>query len=160
MALEQSRMMNQPADQIIIDPGQCLALDHATTGAPYILTGRFGATSGKCHVHVNEFQSCEGDAYNLDTEVTIWDVGGKQIGYQSSKEAGATDPLSVVSKLETPLVVIPEHQHDYIQFNLGTESCDSRQQDQTVLSWCSTGGWDPKSGPTCGRIFHAFGRSL
>lgn len=71
---------------------------------------------------------------------------------QSSTEAGATDPLSVKSKLETPLIVIPEHQKDYIQFALGKENFDSTQHDQTALSWCSTGGWDPSQGPTCGRV--------
>ena len=120
--------------------------------APYATTGGTGATGGKCHVHVNEFQDCAGGAHNLLAEVTIWDVGGTQIGYQSVKEAGATSPLSVNSKLEAPLIVTGEHTGDYVQFSLGTEQFDSRQKDQTALSWCSPGGWDPRQGPSCGRF--------
>ena len=44
------------------------------------------------------------------------------------------DPLSVNSKLEAPLIVTPEHEHDYVQFGLETEQFDSRQADQTALS--------------------------
>ena len=108
--------------------------------------------AGKCHIHVKEIQNCAGDKHDLATEVTIWDVGGNQIGYRSITEAGAIDPLSVNSKLEDPLIVTPEHRGDYVQFGLGTEQFDSRQQDQTALAWCSTGGWDPKEGPACGRV--------
>lgn len=163
MVTEQAKMMNQPADPTVIDPNSCPA--SGTTSdpppvtstpapapvAPYVTTGGSGATAGKCHVHVNEFQDCASDAHNLLTEVTIWDVGGNQIGYQDVKEAGASDPLSVNSKLEAPLVVTPEHKGNYVQFSLGTEQFDTRQADQTALSWCSTGGWDPKEGPACGR---------
>ena len=125
----------------------------ATPIAPYATTGGSGARGGKCHVHVNEFEDCEDDKHDLITEVTIWDVAGKQIGYQKATEAGATDPLSVRSKLEDPLVVTPEHRHNYVQFALGTENFDSRQQDQTGLAWCSTGGWDPKEGPYCTGLY-------
>ena len=168
MIEEQAKMMNEPADPIIIDPSSCPATGTtddpvsqgtststptpAATPPPYTTTGGSGATAGKCHIHVNEIQNCAGDKHNLATEVTIWDVGGNQIGYQSITEAGAIDPLSVNSKLEDPLIVTPEHKGDYVQFSLGTEQFDSRQQDQTALSWCSTGGWDPREGPACGRI--------
>lgn len=179
MINEQSKMMNQPADPKLIDLGSCpinaqgggdnpsSSLPSASASsappspspsiseapkAPYALEGGAGPTIGKCHVHVNEWQDCEGDAHNLATEVTIWDVGGNQIGYHNTAEAGAIDPLSVNSKLETPLVLVPEHQGDYVQFNLGTENFDSTQNDQTALSWCNIGGWDPREGPVCGRI--------
>ena len=161
---EQAKMMNEPADAITIDPSSCpvsgttdnpVSQGTPTPAArppPYTTTGGDGATIGKCHIHVNEIQNCAGDKHNLATEVTIWDVRGNQIGYQSIKEAGAEDPLSVNSKLEDPLIVTPEHKGDYVQFTLGTEQFDSRQEDQTALSWCKTGGWDPKEGPACGRL--------
>jgi hypothetical protein len=176
MITEQSKMMSQPADPILIDLDSCPinaqgggnnpsgSLPSASPSssvpspspstspapvAPYALEGGTGPMIGKCHVHVNEWEDCEGDAHNLATEVTIWDVGGNQIGYHNTAEAGAIDPLSVNSKLEAPLVLVPEHQNDYIQFNLGTENFDSTQNDQTALSWCSTGGWDPRQGPVC-----------
>ncbi|KAL8812727.1 MAG: hypothetical protein Q9223_002253 [Gallowayella weberi] len=158
MIAEQGKMMNRPADPFIIDPGQCrisqAEIDKLPPAppapAPYVVTGGSGAQAGKCHVHVNEYEKCGSDKSDLSTEVTIYDVGGNKIGFQSVKEAGATDPLPVKSKLEDPLIVTPEHQHDYIQFALGTEKFDSRQHDQTALSWCDTGGWDPREGPTCG----------
>lgn len=153
MIEEQAKMMNEPADPIIIDPSSCPATGTtddpvsqgtststptpAATPPPYTTTGGSGATAGKCHIHVNEIQDCAGDKHNLATEVTIWDVGGNQIGCQSITEAGAIDPLSVNSKLEDPLIVIPENKGDCVQ---------------TALSWCSTGGWDPREGPACGRI--------
>lgn len=164
MITEQAKMMNQPADPTIIDLDSCPASGSTSNPpaassapaappvAPYITTGGYGATAGKCHVHVNEIEHCGGDAHDLSTELTIWDVGGNQIGYQSNKEAGAEDPLSVKSKLEAPLVVTPEHRGNYVQFSLGTENFDSRQADQTALSWCSTGGWDPRGGAVCGRV--------
>lgn len=165
MVAEQAKMMDEPADPTIIDLSQCLLSETTESSpspipppeapppvAPYVVVGGSGPQIGKCHVHVNEFHSCAGDAFDLSTEVTIWDVGGNQIGYQSVKRAGATEPLFVTSKLEDPLIVVPEHQHDYIQFTLGTENFDSTQHDQTQLSWCSVGDWDPSEGPTCGRF--------
>lgn len=164
MVIEQGKIMNQPADPTLIDLDSCPvsettshppAVSSAPSPAPvppYATTGGNGASAGKCHIHVNEFQDCAGDEHNLATEVFIRDAGGNQIGYQSVKEAGATKPLSVNSKLEAPLIVTPEHRGDYVQFGLGTEQFDSRQADQTALSWCNTGGWDPSQGPTCGRV--------
>ncbi|KAI4098029.1 MAG: hypothetical protein L6R37_006724 [Teloschistes peruensis] len=144
MIAEQAKMMNQPADPVIIDPGQCpifgAEIDKppppAPAPAPYVVTGGNGAQAGKCHVHVSEYEKCGPDKSDLSTEVTIWDVGGNQIGFQSVTEAGATNPLPVKSKLEDPLVVTPEHKGNYVQFALGTENFDSRQHDQTALSWC------------------------
>lgn len=89
MVSEQAKMMNKPADRTIIDGGQCPAPGPAATtsappapssSAPYALTGATGNMIGKCHVHVDEFWTCAGDAHNLDTAVTIWDVGGNKIG--------------------------------------------------------------------------------
>ncbi|KAI4121338.1 MAG: hypothetical protein LQ338_006426 [Usnochroma carphineum] len=109
MVAEQAKMMNQPADPTVIDLSQCLASDTTSTSpspvapaqatstrpspdvpvqAPYVVVGGSGAQIGKCRVHVNEFEDCAADEYNLATEVTIWDVGGNQIGYQSVKQAG------------------------------------------------------------------------
>lgn len=150
MIVEQGKMMNQPTDPIILDPGSCPVSETTSNPlavspvAPYVTTGGDGATAGKCHVHVNEFDNCEPETRDLSAEVTIWDVGGNQIGYQSRTEAGATKPLSVNSKLEAPLIVIPQHQNDYVQFSLGSENFNSKQKDKSALSWCSTGGWDPR----------------
>ena len=161
MITEQAKMMNQPADPIVIDPDSCPASQPkddpplpppSPPVAPYVTTGGSGATADKCRVHINEFESCGSDEHNLSTEVFIWDVGGNQIGYQSVTEAGAVKPLSVNSKLEASLVITPEHRGDYVQFSLGTENFDSKQQDQSALSWCSTGGWDPRGGAICGRF--------
>ncbi|KAI4197889.1 MAG: hypothetical protein LQ350_005648 [Teloschistes chrysophthalmus] len=158
MIAEQAKMMNQPADPFIIDPAQChisgAEIDKlpppAPAPAPYVVTGGNGAQAGKCHVHVSEYEKCGPDTSDLSTEVTIYDVGGNKIGFQSVKVAGATDPLPVKSKLEDLLIVTPEHRGNYIQFTLGTENFNSRQSDQMALAWCNTGGWDPREGPSCG----------
>ncbi|KAL9578773.1 MAG: hypothetical protein Q9212_005506 [Teloschistes hypoglaucus] len=120
MIAEQAKMMNQPADPVIIDPGQCpisgADIDKlpppAPAPAPYVVTGGNGVQAGKCHVHISEYENCESDKSDLSTEVTIWDVGGNQIGFQSVKKAGATDPLAVKSKLEDILIVASEHRGD------------------------------------------------
>lgn len=100
---------------------------------------------GTCHIHVNEIWTCAGNSDNLLVEITMWDNAGKQIGYVKPTEAGATTPLSMTSKLENSLVVIPEHQSDYIAFSLGAQAWPSSQDQKTnPQTYCNVGGWDPR----------------
>lgn len=153
MVIEQEKMMNQPAVPIEVDLDSCpvSAAPNAAAKptAPYANTGGKGETADKCHVHVIESENCKGDKDDLSAEVTIWDAAGKQIGYHSSAQAGATNPLPVSSKLENPLVLTTGHRHDYIQFGLGLQKFTSQDHDKTAHAWCNTGGWDPKQGPVC-----------
>ncbi|KAI9784926.1 MAG: hypothetical protein M1816_000562 [Peltula sp. TS41687] len=116
-------------------------------------TAPYAASPGQCHIHVNQFEDCGDDTKNLSVEVFMWDVAGNQIGYEARTEAGATNPLSMKSKLESPLVITPEHRGDYIQFTLGTENWTSRDNNQDALVYCNTGGWDPREGPSCSGEF-------
>ncbi|KAL8915696.1 MAG: hypothetical protein Q9172_006747 [Xanthocarpia lactea] len=97
---------------------------------PYEVEGGEGAKIGKCHLHLDQYHTCNNDKRDLAAEVRIWDVGGNKIGFQARAEAGATKPLSVKSKLENALIVTPQHQGDYVQFQLGTEAFDTTQQDE------------------------------
>ncbi|KAL8910198.1 MAG: hypothetical protein Q9171_004496 [Xanthocarpia ochracea] len=165
MINEQSKMMEQPAEPIVIDFNACplKGLDlnasifddphdpSAPSASPstfpdtlYVVEGGEGAKIGKCHLHLDEYHTCDDDERNLAAEVRIWDVGGNNIGFQPRAEAGATKPLSVKSKLEDVLIVTPQHQGDYVQFQLGKEAFDTTQQDEEEFYWCSVGGWDPK----------------
>ncbi|KAH0538552.1 hypothetical protein GP486_008770, partial [Trichoglossum hirsutum] len=81
--------------------------------------------------------------YNVDVGISDGAVKPNTIGQASETEAGATNPLSVKSKLEHPLVITPEHQGDYVQFTLGGLSWKSSDKA------CDTSKWDP-SEPFCG----------
>ena len=152
MVSEQAKMMNKPADPILVNPGQCPLGAADKPKAPYATTGGDGDQKDKCHVHVTETQNCAGDANNLAVELKIWDAAGNEIGHQDVKKAGATSPLPVNSKLENPLIITPEHQGDYVQFSLGSLQFSTKDADTTKDNWCSTGGWDPREGPACGRF--------
>ncbi|KAL8745031.1 MAG: hypothetical protein Q9184_007924, partial [Pyrenodesmia sp. 2 TL-2023] len=139
MVSEQSKMMNEPADPMFLDLDSCPVMQETTETspedgtdtasieseptppsapppappeAPYVVEGGEGAMIGKCHVHVTEQQQCGDDKHNLFAQVTIFDVGGNEIGFSAYGEAGAEKPLGVKSKLEAELIVIPQHQGD------------------------------------------------
>ncbi|KAI9781208.1 MAG: hypothetical protein M1816_002468 [Peltula sp. TS41687] len=112
-------------------------------------TAPYATGSGQCHIHVNGFQDCSIDTKDLSVEVTMWDIAGNQIGYVEATKADATNLLSMESKLESFLVITPEHWGDYIQFSLGAESWTSRDNDNASGAYCNTGSWDPRDGPLC-----------
>ncbi|KAI9830702.1 MAG: hypothetical protein M1826_004531 [Phylliscum demangeonii] len=105
---------------------------------------------GKCRIHANEIQICGSATEDLSVEATVFDGAGNQIGYVRQTKAGATNPLSINSKLEDGLVIIPEHQGDYIQFYLGTQHWRSTDTDKDAAVYCNLGGWDPAQGLACG----------
>ena len=157
MVNQQAIMMNQPANPITIDPGQCPLTaqgkpDDAGSKAPYSPTGGKDDEKDKCHVHVNQFHTCGADTIDLLAEVDIWDAAGDKIGHQDTERAGAESPLPVKSKLEDPLIVTGEHDGDYVQFSLGVLQFSTKDDDHKKPNWCSTGGWDPREGPACNRI--------
>ncbi|KAF8215574.1 hypothetical protein K438DRAFT_1798886 [Mycena galopus ATCC 62051] len=69
-------------------------------------------------------------------EITMWDnQNAHKIGYVARTNANDPNALDMVSKLDSVLVVTPEEEHDYIQFNLGALSF-------TSTSNCKVGGWN------------------
>ena len=119
------------------------------TPAPY--------ATGTCSLHVDEYQNCLDDASNLYAVVTIYDNNKNVIGQTptNASYAGAPinvdDPYSMTSKLADPLVVVGEHENDYIQFTLGSQSWTSR--DTQAPYFAKNGGWNPKDGPVCGQRY-------
>lgn len=113
--------------------------------------------TGTCSLHVDEYQDCLDDANNLYAVVTIYDNNKAVIGQTPTNDsyAGASinvaDPYSMLSKLADPLVIVGEHDKDYIQFTLGKQSWTSRTT--TAPYFASNGGWNPKDGPVCGLRF-------
>jgi hypothetical protein len=112
--------------------------------------------SGDIHFHVNEYWDCLPDENNLSVEIAMWDstapTDSHQIGYMARTQAGATQSAQMGSKLEDQLIITPEHQGDYIQFQLGDlhfKSTDEQDTTQPKKAWCKIGGWDPRGGPTC-----------
>ncbi|KAI4952592.1 hypothetical protein J4E91_003064 [Alternaria rosae] len=103
---------------------------------------------GKCHIHVNEYKSCDSHDDNLSVEITMWDASGAQIGHVDKTKAGAGNTLMMKSKLEKTLEVTPENQHNYIQFTLGGQSwATNKDNDESAPAYCNVGDWAPRSGP-------------
>ncbi len=119
----------------------------ASTVLPY--------ATGTCSFHLDEWQNCLNDSSNLFANITMYDNNKNQIGQTDTSQSGDTlgdpinssDPLSFVSKLADPMVVVGEHEDDYIQFSIGSLSWKST--DTTGSAKCSVGGWNPKDGPSC-----------
>ena len=110
--------------------------------------------TGTCSFHVDEWQDCTDDATNLFANITMYDNDKNIIG-QTNATGGSlgepintSDPYSFISSLAEPLVVVGEHEGDYMQFTLGKLSWTSRNK--SAPFFCSNGGWNPRDGPFCG----------
>lgn len=112
--------------------------------------------TGTCSLHVDEYQNCLDDSKNLYAVITIYDSKHNVIGQTPTNATyyGAPintgDPYSMTSKLADPLVVVGEHENDYIQFTLGSLSWTSRSTQAPYFA--SNGGWNPRDGPVCTRF--------
>ena len=96
---------------------------------------------GVCGIHVKQTDlNAKGD-YLL--EVAMTDNSKAPIGYTQPTEANATNPLNFQSKLEDVLVCVPEKEHDYIQFYLGSQQWPSdRKFNPGAVPSCKVGAWD------------------
>ena len=148
MDAEQGKMMNQPATTSTLS----LCPRATSQPAPYATTGFAGINQlNKCHVHVKESWSCTADNMNLEATIQLWDAAGAQMLPETQPSSiNANAPGSWASKLESRLVLVGEHQNDYVQFTLGTAEWKSSDTDQSKPTWCSVGAWDSKGGPSCG----------
>ena len=113
--------------------------------------------TGTCSFHVDEWQDCADDASNLFANVTMYDNNHNIIG-STNPSAGTlgdpintSDPYNFISSLADPLVIVGEHENDYMQFTLGSQSWTSRTT--AAPYYCSNGGWNPRDGPVCGLRF-------
>lgn len=108
--------------------------------------------TGTCSFHVDEYQDCQDDSENLFAVITMYDNAKTVIGTTSVAEdslgASISTAYSFTSKLANPMVIIGEHENDYIQFTIGALSFTSRTT--TGSATCTNGGWDPNEGPICG----------
>ncbi|MCJ1372821.1 hypothetical protein MMC20_004046 [Loxospora ochrophaea] len=119
----------------------------STTAPPYV--------PGTCSFHLDEWQDCAPDSSNLSANITMYDNAHNLIGQTDTSQSGdalgdpinISDPYSFVTKLANPMVVVGEHENDYIQFTIGTLSWKST--DSTGSASCSVGGWNPRDGPVC-----------
>ena len=107
---------------------------------------------GTCSFHLDEWQDCNDDYNNLYAIITLYDDKKNKIAETSAdKQLGDpindSDPLHFKSKLPYDLVVVGEHENDYVQFNYNGLQWKSR--DTSGPATCSNGGWDPRDGPTC-----------
>jgi hypothetical protein len=115
--------------------------------------------TGTCSFHLQEWQDCQDDSKNLFAIVNMKDNNHNDIGDTNTSPdknplgdpINASNPLSFTSKLPIPLVIVGEHQNDYVQFSYGNLQWTSRTTSGPAT--CSNGGWDPKDGPVCSSRF-------
>ena len=97
---------------------------------------------------MDEYEDCAADDSDLSANITMYDNDKNVIGQTDQSGNGPAinikDPLSFTSKLAQPMVVVGEHENDYIQFTIGTLSFKSSD-----TNMCHVGGWDPRDGPSC-----------
>ena len=114
---------------------------------------------GTCSFHLDEWENCLPEDNDLFANITMYDNAKKIIGQTDTSQGGDSlgdpvnikDPYSFVSKLADPMVVVGEHENDYIQFTIGTLSWKST--DKTGAASCTVGGWNPRDGPSCSRAY-------
>lgn len=112
--------------------------------------------TGTCSFHLQEWQNCANDSSNLFAIVKMLDNDKNDIGDTQTDPTtnplgdpiNNSDPYSFTSKLPLPLVIVGEHEGDYVQFTYGSLSWTSRTTSGSAT--CSNGGWNPKDGPVCG----------
>lgn len=112
--------------------------------------------TGTCSFHLREWQDCADDSQNLFAIVNMVDNDKNDIGDTETDPPNNTlgdpintsDPYSFTSKLPLPLVIVGEHENDYVQFTYGSLSWTSRTTSGPAT--CSIGGWNPTGGPVCG----------
>ncbi|KAI4129589.1 MAG: hypothetical protein LQ338_002163 [Usnochroma carphineum] len=106
---------------------------------------------GTCSFHLEERETCADNSNNLFAKITMYDndkaVIGQTNGDPLDNPINVADPLNFQSKLPYPLVVVGEHENDYVQFNYNGLQFTSR--DTSGKATCSNGGWDPRNGPKC-----------
>lgn len=112
--------------------------------------------TGSCAFHLTETWTCTADSQNLYAVVKLvdgnkTDIGDTPLGGTNriGSPINAADPYSFTSKLPYPIIIVGEHENDYIQFTYAGLSWKST--DSTGLVRCNAGGWDPRAGPVCGR---------
>jgi len=107
--------------------------------------------TGTCSFHLQEYQTCDDNSKNLFAIVNMKDNNKNDIGNTNTSPFGdpinVSNPYSFNSKLPKPLVIVGEHQDDYVQFTYGDLRWTSRSTSGPAT--CSVGGWNPKSGPVC-----------
>lgn len=115
--------------------------------------------TGTCSFHLTEWQDCEDDSKNLFAVVNMLDNDKNDIGDTPTdpdknplgEPINTSDPYSFTSKLPNPLVIVGDHENDYVQFTYGTLQWTSRTTSGPAT--CSNGGWDPRDGPVCNSRF-------
>lgn len=103
---------------------------------------------GTCHVHVHEYDTTsDGDFYEVEAE--IFDNSGNSIGKMDRTAAGNDNPAYMPSKLEDKLEMQCESENDYIHFNIGKQTWESFQNDNTKIPYCYVqyNAWDTTPQP-------------
>lgn len=112
--------------------------------------------AGTCCFHLAEWEDCEPESDDLYANITLLD-NNKAVIYQTPEEffdnGGLGDPINdgdgttIQGLLPNSLAITGEHEHDYIQFEYGSLSWQSKGPNGGAQ--CTVGGWNPRDGPVC-----------
>ncbi|KAL8866684.1 MAG: hypothetical protein Q9174_006152, partial [Haloplaca sp. 1 TL-2023] len=126
----------------------------ASTPKPTPPTPPTDFTHGRCSFHLIEAETCGPDDSNLFARIRLFDDTGMLIlGETDGYDEGPGDPINSDAplrfkhRLPHDLVVVGEHQGDYVQFNYNGLRWTS--EDAEGDGNCDSGRWDPRGGPSC-----------
>ena len=110
------------------------------------------STSGDCVFNITESMTCADDADNLYAIVDLWAPDGSVIYAEDDPDRplglqiNDKDALNITSSYGT-LIIVGEHEHDYIQFTSGKNSWTSGTTSGPATCSMLGHNWDP-NGPT------------
>ena len=98
--------------------------------------------SHKCHMHLIESHDCYNynQETNLYVDVTV--IAGTETLGRANKMAGAKYALRLNLGRGHDIVITPEHQNDYIQFEYDQQWWASNDPKGLFWPYCEVGGWD------------------
>ncbi|KAF6219988.1 hypothetical protein HO133_003813 [Letharia lupina] len=108
---------------------------------------------GTCSFHLDEYWDCDTDDKDLYATLKLLDNDKNVIGQTDNDPSvlgvsiNADNSLSLQSKLPYPLVIVGEHQGDYVRFTYDHLSWTSNTPSGGAK--CKAGGWNPRGGPVC-----------
>ncbi|KAF2166923.1 hypothetical protein M409DRAFT_22975 [Zasmidium cellare ATCC 36951] len=120
---------------------------------------------GVCSFHMAENEApCVSQSEDFSASILLKDNSEAEIGNTKGfASIDANNPLYLDSKLLEPLAVTGEHQGDYVQFTYGRISWTNKtpmMNGTVTVAHCNNGGWDPREGPSCGRISQKAQRNM
>ncbi|KAJ8133212.1 hypothetical protein O1611_g410 [Lasiodiplodia mahajangana] len=108
-----------------------------------------------CRFNITEVWTCEPAESNLYAQVTLSDASGRQIYSTPGSDSSPGVPINDAmpwhlreSEMEEELIIIGEHQNDYMQFYYNSQAWTSSDTSGVPSCQLQSENW-PVEGPTC-----------